>query len=263
MATLSSLLSSLSPGSTGNAPTFFRVYNTSYESVSNGGCCCLWTVPSGITSVTFEVYAGGGSGGSPCCCAYQAYGGSVGNYSRKTIDTQAGCQYRICAAGSTACANQVSNCGCIGCPSYVVAITGGSNVLCAHGGDAGNLQPGFTGPFSSSTCCWGRINKGGSSSGLTGADGDFHWAGVSGGSQKNQFCHTHYYYYNSGGPGSSHGRSYTLCDTTWQGSGRQKFNGDGMRYQFPSGPGFSGVACGGSHDWATPGAGGMVVISYQ
>lgn len=263
MATLSSLLSTLAPGSVGNAPTFFRVYNTSINSVSNGGCCCLWTVPAGVTSVTFDVWAGGGSGSDGCCCSYQAYGGSSGQFTTKTIDTQAGCQYRICAGGSGACAYNVSNCGCIGCSSYVVAITGGSNVLCAEGGDSGNAQPGFTSPFSSYSCCWGRINGGDSNSKQGGNLGDYYIPGVAGGASRNQFCFTHYYYYTSGGHGSSHGRSYTLCDTTWYGSGRQKHNGDAYRNQFPAGPGFSAIGCGGTHDYSTGGAGGLVIVSYQ
>ena len=62
MTTLSSLLSDIGPTSIGNVPTWFKVWHTSYTSVSNGGCCCLWTVPAGIVSIQFEMYGGGGGG---------------------------------------------------------------------------------------------------------------------------------------------------------------------------------------------------------
>jgi hypothetical protein len=263
MATLSSLLSSLTPGTSGSAPTFFRVYHTNTQSVSNGGCCCLWTVPSGITSITFTVFGGGGSGNAACCCAYQAYGGHSGVTSVRTIDTVAGQQYRICAGGSGACSYQTSNCGCFGCPSYVYGVTESANIICSTGGEPGNSQPGFTGPFSSYTCCWGRISSGNNTSAASGANGDYFITGTGQGSQKNTYCSTHYYYYTQGGPGSSGGRSYTLCDTTWYGNGRQKHNGDGYRNQYPGGPGFGSIACGGTHDYGTGGAGGLVIVSYQ
>ena len=32
------------------------------------GRCCLWTVPSGVTKVTFEIWSGGGGGAGPTCC---------------------------------------------------------------------------------------------------------------------------------------------------------------------------------------------------
>ena len=64
MATLSSLLSSIGPTDIGNIPTRLKIYHTSTTGVSNGGCCCLWTVPASptITSITLELYGGGGGG---------------------------------------------------------------------------------------------------------------------------------------------------------------------------------------------------------
>ena len=36
------------------------------------GCCCLWTVPTGVTRVTFELWGAGGNGHGLCvnnrCC---------------------------------------------------------------------------------------------------------------------------------------------------------------------------------------------------
>ena len=39
------------------------VYSGSKWSVTNGGRCCYWTIPTGITSVKFEILSGGGPGG--------------------------------------------------------------------------------------------------------------------------------------------------------------------------------------------------------
>ncbi len=262
MTTLSSLLSDIGPTNIGNAPTFFRVYHTSRDNEGNGGCCCLWTVPANMVSVTFEVYGGGGSGMDGCCCTYQMNGGGSGNYTSKTVDVVAGCQFRICAGGSTPWACNVSNCGCWGCSSYIVDITGGTTIACACGGWPGNGQPGFTGPFSGYTCCWARIN-GSSNAGSISAANDYTIVGAQANGMRNQFCYQQYWYYTAGGFYSDGGRSYNLCDTTWYGTGRNRHNGDGYRNNFPGGAGFSAVACGGTHDGGTGGAGGMVIVSYS
>ena len=92
---------------------------------------------------------------------------------------------------------------------------------------------------------------------------DFTIVGTGGGGHRNQYCYGHYWYYTNGGFGGDGGRSYNLCDTTWQGTGRQKHNGDRYVNNFPGGAGFSAVACSGTHDGGTGGAGGMVIVSYS
>ena len=67
------------------------------------GCCCLWTVPSGVGKLTIELWGAGGNGHGHCTCNrcqhYQAASG--GAYNTKTISTSAGCQYRVCAGEFT------------------------------------------------------------------------------------------------------------------------------------------------------------------
>ena len=102
---------------------------------ANGGCCCVWTVPAGATYIRFELWGGGGGGAGSCCCM-QGYAGGSGSYTVKTLqgaEVVPGCQYTICAGGSTT--QGQSNDGCSGCHSYVT----GHNLsnLCARGGQGG------------------------------------------------------------------------------------------------------------------------------
>ena len=159
MPSLLTLLSSLAPGSTGNVPTRLKVYHTSTGSPANGGCCCLWTVPAGITSVVFELYGGGASGNDGCCCVFESFQGTAGAWTKHQVDVVAGCQFRICAGSSTSCAYNVSNNGCIGCASYVYDVTNASTIACACGGDAGYSQPGHSTAFNAYTCCFGRVQN--------------------------------------------------------------------------------------------------------
>ena len=111
-----------------------------------GGCCeqangkcCLWTVPTNATRVTFEIWSGGGGGpGNTCCgCCTHANGGMGGNYAVKTITTSPGCQYRVCAGGAWRC-NKAHTCTAgMGCKSYVT----GHNLsnFCVNGGCGGHM----------------------------------------------------------------------------------------------------------------------------
>lgn len=104
-----------------------------------GGNTCSWTVPTGVTTATFEVWGGGGAGGPKCCCyCAGTMAGAAGGYAIKTISVTAGTVYTIVAgAGGSAVYCSVSgvNCGCRGCVSYVTG-TGLTN-LCADGGYGG------------------------------------------------------------------------------------------------------------------------------
>ena len=37
--------------------------------VCSPGCCCLWTVPTGVKKVTFEMWGSGGNGHGACSCS--------------------------------------------------------------------------------------------------------------------------------------------------------------------------------------------------
>ena len=107
------------------------------------GCCCLWTVPSGVEKLTFELWGAGGNGHGHCSCNrcqhYQSASG--GTYNTKTISTTSGCQYRVCAGGVYRCCSRECN-GCQGCSSYV----NGHNLsnFCALGGARGCANPDWT-----------------------------------------------------------------------------------------------------------------------
>lgn len=102
---------------------------------TTGGCCCLWTIPSGVRRVTFELWGSGGNGHGMCvnnrCQHYAGAGG--GFYSTKTISVQDGWQYTICAAGVHPC-QSVECFACHGCSSYV---NGCGIGICAVGGRGG------------------------------------------------------------------------------------------------------------------------------
>ena len=101
------------------------------------GKCCYWTVPSNVYKVTFEIWSGGGGGpGHTCCnnCSF-AIGGFGGNYAIKTVDTNPGCQYTVCAGGSWPCGKSHTCTAGMGCRSYV----NGHNLsnFCTDGGCGG------------------------------------------------------------------------------------------------------------------------------
>lgn len=101
------------------------------------GYCCLWTVPNGVSSVTFEIWSGGGGGAGMICCNYCSFsiGGAGGNYGVKTIAVQPGWQYTVCAGGSWPCTKSHTCSASMGCRSYV----SGCNLsnFCVMGGCGG------------------------------------------------------------------------------------------------------------------------------
>lgn len=263
MSTLTGLLSDLAPALIGNVPTRLKIYHTSMNDPANGGCCCLWTVPAGITSIVFELYGGGASGNDGCCCSFSSYEGTSGSWTYKRIDTVAGCQYRLCAGSSTSCAYNVSNVGCTGCSSYVYDVTAASIIACSCGGDAGTQQHGFTSPYGNYTCCYGRIQAG-SSSGNHGL-GDVTIGGMGGTGMRNTYCHTNYYIWQSGGFRQPGKRNEDLC-SCWHQEGRNVMCTSGNPFtgqSFPGGPGTSAIACAGVHYNGQPGSGGQVIVMYQ
>ena len=145
MADLRSLVYTLNVPAETNYPSEFLVYNTNITTPSNGGCCCLWTVPAGVTWVQFEIWGGGGGGGGACCCQ-SGVGSGSGAYSLKAITTTAGCQYTICAGGTTN-ASPV----CLGSAGNTSFVTGYNlSNFCATGGAPGDTHCNWM--FSNSNC---------------------------------------------------------------------------------------------------------------
>ena len=116
-----------------------------------GGCvcqacgrCCQWTVPSRVSTVTFEIWSGGGGGaGNTCCdCYYRAMGGAGGGYAIQTIETCPGWTYTVCAGGSWRCSGSHTCSASMGCKSYVTGcnlsnfcVVGGCGALACVEGD--------------------------------------------------------------------------------------------------------------------------------
>lgn len=147
------------------------------------GCCCLWTVPTGVRRMTIEMWGAGGSGQGACSCnRCQTYRGAQGGYyNSKTIDVQAGWQYTVCAAGVYRCRER--DCvGCCGCASYV----NGCNLsnFCAIGGHGGIACGNWSMACHSYMPCCLSPNAN---------NGDFGMGNHMGGywSPKNVFCHCH------------------------------------------------------------------------
>lgn len=224
------------------------VYNTNTNSVSNGGQCCCWIVPTDVSWATFEVWGGGGGGGGACCCQSPYQNGGSGSYTRKTIAVSPGNWFTVCAGGTTNCAT--SCLGSVGFPSYACNATYGL-CLCASGGGAGT------------TCCFHGFS-GGYPSGPTvlcgsTCGGSFSLCGISGASRTGT-CGFDSWHYTPSGPilGGGARASMDVCAAT--GSGCYLVSGSAF---FPGGGGTGGIGNGGGCCWGGWGAGGLVAISYK
>jgi len=137
------------------------------------GKCCLWTVPTGVSKVTFEVWSGGGAGaGNLCCCCYQSLGGAGGNYAQKTICVTPGWEYTVCAGGTFPCPCVRACIGGQGCASFVT----GCNLsnFCAVGAcGAVACQSGDTySPYINQSCAnCGVCSSYGADFGISGSTG--------------------------------------------------------------------------------------------
>ena len=247
MPSLRTLLSDQAPPTIGNPDRIFYVRTS--DGASNGGCCCLWTVPAGTTKVTFEMWGAGGIGQGARCCERAATMPTSGSYSRITIDTTEGCQYRICAAGSSGCNG---DCGISprANPSFVYDVTGANIIGCAIGGcggDSENTRGGFCYGY---ICCWAKL----SGTGL----GDITMEGTGGISFINCYCRGDIYTL-TGGMYQADRASAAYC--------AKEPSGSGVYYMCsppsnPGGAGSTGRACQGGTCYGQYGAGGLVKISY-
>ena len=67
----------------------------------SAGCCCNWTVPTGVQNMWIQAWGSGGNGSGACSCnrCHHFLGAGGGYYNSKMIATTAGCQYTVCASG--------------------------------------------------------------------------------------------------------------------------------------------------------------------
>ena len=242
MASLSSLKVDLAPQT--NPGINSIVISNDTRGLANGGRCCLWTVPDGVTQVTFELWGSGADGPGARCCQAPVYTGSGGMYAMRTVETVAGCTYTLCAAGSGCCQ---SSCG--GAAGQTTFVSGsGIATTCAPSG-----EPGRTGCFTLAvpTCCAGCVVCKQSAGdwcmpairGTTHTEGDCmntqKW--VMGGSyQLGTFNATRLTCMNT-----------TYCDACCWGYGH-----------FPAGPGSNAIVCSGVCRCGTPGMGGVIRVSF-
>lgn len=248
--------SSFQTGGAGGAMERIYVYDTDINTASNGGACCLWTVPAGANYATFEIWGGGSAGPGACCCQQPRQSGGAGAYARKTISVAPGDSYTICAAGSTCCSP--SCCGVEGFPSYVQTNSnsnGGDAInTCARGGPRS-----CSGCFSfSSTCNYiGHTCMCGCSSFC---NADFGLPAQSG-SGRSMWCYRASYQYVPQGPnfggGLRPGRDFCSSAGT---SGCGLINGFAS---FPGGGGGGANTTGGGYCWGGHGAGGLVIVTFR
>jgi len=253
----------------------FYIYNTNHWSVTNGGCCLHWTVPTGTQIITFEILSGGGPGGSAGHDYDIGHGGAGGNYNEKTICLEAG--HFNSSAGSesayTLCAGGTSQCSCCttcnracrhGCTSYVNG-PGLSN-FCSIGGHGGStswdvMSNCYNCHIGNAQCDRGNYNAGWVSHNCNDATrgGDMCFRGINSSFHKEYDCCTHIGT-TTGGPAGP----FTVSGT---GIGKQWCTGNSAccsaHSAFPGGGG-----AGSSHGAGTPctggfGAGGLVKVTYQ
>ena len=180
----------------GNKYCSFYVYSARgmlcKECSNAGGCvcqacgrCCLWTVPDRVSTVTFEIWSGGGGGpGNTCCdCHFHSMGGAGGGYAQKTIETAPGCQYTVCAGGSWPCARSYTCTASMGCRSYVTGFN--LSNFCVMGGCGGH------GCIEGDN--WGRRERTNCANcGICGVYGaDFGMLGTVGNAVGNNMCYCH------------------------------------------------------------------------
>lgn len=228
-------------------PREFSVYNTNTNSVNNGGCCCAWTVPSGVTWVTFEIWGGGGGGPGGCCCMFGNPSGS-GAYAVKTVRSQTlgGCAYTICAAG-TSCSSPSQN----GFTGYTTYVTGyGLSNFCATGGSNGcSFCWGYGGAYTCESmfpyCCCAY-------------GGDVCIPGSHGGYQTSQFCRAQGKQWAPTGPAAQSGPQFGPNGCSCGGYGGYSF------FCAPAHPGAGGMSA--QMHWPCAcgqfGAGGLVSVTY-
>lgn len=252
MSSLTALLGDVTGGS-GIPTKIFYVYNDN-RGISNGGCCCAWTVPEGIRNATFELWGGGGAGAGACCCQYPVQGAGGGSYAIRTVTSAAGgtglCGnvYTICAASNGSCCQA----HCLGYDGYTSFVTGGSiPTTCAGPGCGGKTMCHALYAYN---CCHGcNIID-------ARTQGDLKFGHGRDGTMQTHYCHNQMWEQVGGGPKSSSSRKgKDSCIPPMYCTGC----GWGCSDDYPAGGSFSATACGGGCCWGQWSSGGMVKISYS
>lgn len=270
MATLKSLIYGYESGGV-ITPSEFYIENTNKWIPHNGGCCYLWTVPSGKTKAVVEMWGGGMGGGFSCCCT-QGAGGHSGGYMMFCADIASGDQIRFCSAGTSG-ANMSCCQGWSGCHSHACNGAGSPRNWCACVDNAQGtiaryprcqLAINCYSCCSTCFCCGGRAYVGGN--GIMCMEAD---AGQSSVYQSSQHCmQTGYQYMGSayGTPGPRPQGTSTCCNDCFGGicgsytscCGQACIN---MAYH-PGGGGQTGWTNDGTCRCGSPGGGGLIYVVY-
>ena len=227
------------------------VYNTNTSTVTNGGQCCCWVVPQGVTWAFFEAWGAGGDGAGACCCMGNYYGPGNGQYGRKFLAVTAGNYFTVCGAGSGC--RSCCCCGVCGFPSFVLCANS-TNVLCAGGGALG-----CTLCFRSYQACVGNCIPGCITSYNSPTSEGFCVGSHNSVAHETSYCWSRMWAWNSGAPGlannTRHGPDYCCTQLTRSGE-------DIFQPKWPGGPGMNARACSGGCCYGGPGLGGLVTITY-
>ena len=228
------------------------VYNSNYTSLQNGGTCCCFIVPAGVTSALFEVWSAGGDGAGACCCQGPLYGAGPGQYARRNISVTPGCWYTVCAAGSGC--RSCCCCGVCGFPSWVRCVDGSTMVVCAQGGLTGctycfRSYQGCTGVcYPTCILCCGVYNS----------DLPFGISAFNNPTKESNYCWNKMWSWNTGAPVYAQNLrlSPDYCCTQLTRSGE-----DAFCTKWPGGSGMNTRACG-SCCYGGFGTGGLVLITF-
>lgn len=122
-------------GQTIKKPRELAIWNTTdRDTPSNGGVCCLFTVPGSTTRLTGQMWGGGGAGQANCCYSH-GNPGAAGGYVEFSIEVEPSMEITMCSAGTTARATGSVTAGVDGNDTYMCV----EGIWCieAHGGCRG------------------------------------------------------------------------------------------------------------------------------
>lgn len=250
MPSLRNLLSTLEPPKIGNPVQTFEVFRDN-DSQNNGGRCCRFCVPQGVTSVTVEMWGAGAPGQGAKCCERAGVSPSSGSYAVKQIDVTEGTCLTLCAGG-TGCCSRCCGIGNSGKDSFVLC--NGNTVGRAEGGYRGCSEMTRSDICSGYTCCYAQLNNNGCGS------GDISMAGHHGQFFANRFCKQGEYELVAGGMSSG---KHTLDYCTGNGVFRCGCQAICSRASFPAGAGATATSCGGECVQGQSGGAGLIFVRYQ